>query len=245
MKNVMTILLAMMTCLSLSAQNFGEIKGRLLDAVTGEPIDYANVWVETGDLPVGTTTDTDGRFKIGPLSPGTYDLHVKDVRYSEYVQNSVEVKTNEITMLPTIDLTTNTLGIITVVTYVDPLVDQDNPSKMTISAPDLKTRADFRDTRAMVTSLVPAVKRSPDGEQLYFKGARPQNIATFIDGVKIGGGEVPRIPANAINNLTVYTGGIPASYGDITGGVIVIETKGYMDFYRESQRRKAQQGLID
>jgi hypothetical protein len=62
-------------------------------------------------------------------------------------------------------------------------------------------------------------------------------MVTFIDGVKVVAGEVPNVPSTAIQNLTVYTGGIPAKYGDMTGGVVVIETKGYMDFYRESQRK--------
>ncbi|NNC82076.1 MAG: TonB-dependent receptor [Flavobacteriales bacterium] len=239
MRYLHTFILVMLS-ITFQAQNFGEIKGKVLDAVTGEPVAFANVWVETGTVPIGAYTDDDGRFRIKPLSPGTYDLHVKDVRYTAYVQQGVVVSPNEITVLPEISLAANTLGEIKVVTYTIPLIDKDNPSKMTIGSADLKHRSDVRDTRTMISRLVPAVKQNAEGDQLFFKGARPYNIATFIDGVKVGAGEVPRIPSNAINNLTVYTGGIPACYGDVTGGVIVIETKGYMDFYRESQRRKRQ-----
>ena len=32
------------------------------------------------------------------------------------------------------------------------------------------------------------------------------------------------VPKSAIANITVYTGGIPANYGDFTGGVIEITT---------------------
>jgi hypothetical protein len=42
----------------------------------------------------------------------------------------------------------------------------------------------------------------------------------------------------------VYTGGLPARYGDVTGGVIVIETKTYGEMY-EAERRQALQALTD
>jgi hypothetical protein len=33
--------------------------------------------------------------------------------------------------------------------------------------------------------------------------------------------------------MVIYTGGIPAKYGDTMGGVVVLETKGYFDLLRE------------
>jgi outer membrane receptor protein involved in Fe transport len=41
------------------------------------------------------------------------------------------------------------------------------------------------------------------------------------------------VPGSSIGGVTVYTGGIPAKYGDTTGGVIILETKSYFDLYRE------------
>jgi hypothetical protein len=35
--------------------------------------------------------------------------------------------------------------------------------------------------------------------------------------------------------MTVYAGGIPARYGDFTGGVIVVETMGYFDWLKMQQ----------
>lgn len=36
-----------------------------------------------------------------------------------------------------------------------------------------------------------------------------------------------------MSNIKVYTGGIPARYGDVTGGVVAVETKGYFDVLKE------------
>jgi hypothetical protein len=32
--------------------------------------------------------------------------------------------------------------------------------------------------------------------------------------------------------MMVFTGGLPAKYGDTMGGAIVVETKGYFELYR-------------
>ncbi|MDA0714563.1 MAG: carboxypeptidase regulatory-like domain-containing protein [Bacteroidetes bacterium] len=219
------------------AQNYGEIKGRVMDEVLGEPVPFAHVWVDHAGDAIGVVADDDGRFAIKPFEPGRYDLHVKDVRFTESIKKGVEVRSNEITFIGVIGMTFNTLGVVEVKEYIEPLIRPDNPEKITISGPDLRQRADARNTRAMIVSLIPGVTASADGQQLYFRGSRPENMVTFIDGVKVTAGEVPNVPSNAIQNLSVYTGGIPAKYGDMTGGVVVIETKGYMDFYRESQRQ--------
>jgi outer membrane receptor protein involved in Fe transport len=50
------------------------------------------------------------------------------------------------------------------------------------------------------------------------------------------GANAARIPSSAIGSISVYTGGLPAKYGDTTGGVVVIETKSYMDLYNASSR---------
>ena len=51
----------------------------------------------------------------------------------------------------------------------------------------------------------------------------------FIDGIKISD---PKhlVPFNAINQIKIYDGSIPAMYGDVLGSVISIETKTYFDF---------------
>ena len=36
-------------------------------------------------------------------------------------------------------------------------------------------------------------------------------------------------------SITIYTGGLPARYGDVTGGVVAIETKSYYDLYMQEK----------
>jgi hypothetical protein len=46
------------------------------------------------------------------------------------------------------------------------------------------------------------------------------------------------IPGRAIGSIIAYSGGIPAKYGDFTGGVVVIETKSYFDWLVEQESRR-------
>jgi hypothetical protein len=45
------------------------------------------------------------------------------------------------------------------------------------------------------------------------------------------------IPSSGISSLSVYTGGMPAKYGDTTGGVIVIQTKNYLQELYKKQNQ--------
>lgn len=230
-------LVLMLACSLLSTgQNFGEIKGRLVDAITGESVPFAAVGVDGGGTVIGGVSDENGRFRIKPLSPGTYDVNVPASTYQKATVSNVEVRVNEITVLGDIKLSGHE-GPAVVITVHQDLIRKDAPEVITVKDTDIKTNPNRNNTVALVAMAAPGVTQGPE-QELHFRGARPQNFATFIDGVKIPGGDIPRVPSTAINNLTVYTGGIPASYGDVTGGVVIIETKGYFDFYRQSQRRK-------
>jgi len=43
------------------------------------------------------------------------------------------------------------------------------------------------------------------------------------------------VPPTSIASFTIYTGGLPARYGDVTGGAVAIETKSYFDLYMQQQ----------
>jgi hypothetical protein len=83
---------------------------------------------------------------------------------------------------------------------------------------------------AMIAAMSSDIKVADDG-QLVFRGARKGDMIYMMDGVKMNA--VSKVPSCSIGEMMVYTGGIPAKYGDTTGGVVVMETKSYFDLYRE------------
>ena len=85
-----------------------------------------------------------------------------------------------------------------------------------------------------------AFKINEGTQEIYFRGSRSNGIATYLDGLKING-SIPSVPAVSIKSYAVYTGGLPAKYGDTMGGVIEIETKSFFDLYNQ---RIAEMGIV-
>src|SRR4051812_26650624 len=53
----------------------GEIKGKIVDKHTKEPVPFATVTAElNGTVVGGAQTDIDGHYSIKPLSPGRYNV---------------------------------------------------------------------------------------------------------------------------------------------------------------------------
>jgi hypothetical protein len=56
-----------------------DVLGRVVDAATGTPLDFANVQVEPGGRVF--TTDSSGSFRVPNLPQGRYDIRVRHPRY--------------------------------------------------------------------------------------------------------------------------------------------------------------------
>ena len=59
----------------LSALANGKIKGLVLDRVTGNPLPYANVFLDGTSL--GSSTDPKGNFLILDVPPGSYTIKIR------------------------------------------------------------------------------------------------------------------------------------------------------------------------
>ena len=59
----------------------GKVTGRITDAETGEPLPGANVLLE--ETSMGASTDLEGYYVILNISPGTYDLKVSMMGYTQ------------------------------------------------------------------------------------------------------------------------------------------------------------------
>ncbi len=236
MKRLMILFMLLATG-ALYAQNVGEIKGKVYDAETGQPLPGANVYVKLGQMPLGTATDMDGRFTLKPLDPGVYDVHVSFIGYNEFIKQAVRVNPNKITFLDTIYLGMGvTIGEVVIEEWKKPLIDVEDPSAKTFTADDMIKTAVVRDPAALISSLSTDVKTDDSGN-LYFRGGRPDASVYFVNGVKVTG-RIPSYARSAMSSLTVYSGGLPAKYGDATGGVVILETKGYFELYNEWKARE-------
>lgn len=80
-----------------SAATVGEIKGKVLDSVTHQPINGAVVSI--GSINVNATTDLNGEFSVQDLDAGTYSLSFGATGYAEAASTSVTVMAGTETVL--------------------------------------------------------------------------------------------------------------------------------------------------
>ena len=215
----------------------GEIRGRLFDGITKESLPGATVTYKVAGTTRGVVTDIDGYFKIKPLNPGYYDIELSFVGYQQLSIEGIHVSSNKITDLHDRYISIDELQPHIVYGWIDDIINFEDPSAIPLGIEDIQGSVAKHDPIALIATMGSGIKASPDGKQLYFRGERAEAVLYIVDGVKTRGGL--GIPGQAIGHITVYTGGVPAKYGDFTGGVVVIETRSYQDVVAE--RRRAMQ----
>ncbi|MCB0767751.1 MAG: carboxypeptidase regulatory-like domain-containing protein [Flavobacteriales bacterium] len=242
MRNTSTFIAALFAAATFG-QNLGEIRGRVLDP-EGKTLPSASVYTRIAGELVGTYTDLDGKFVLKPVPPGIHPVTVSFTGYTTQEITGVEVTPDRATYLNDVRMKLmKDLKTFEKIGYKRKLIDRDDPSRMSLLASEFEDDPTRKDPIQFLSKNFAGVTAAPNGDGLYFRGARTENTVSFIDGVKISGG-VPRVPPSAISSVSVYTGGLPARYGDVTGGVIVVETKTYGEMY-EAERRKAMRSVAE
>jgi hypothetical protein len=217
------LIAALVLTSSLAMAQSGTLKGVITDAMSGESIPFANIVIEkNGNQSGGTTTDFDGNYTIKPVEPGTYTIKATFVGYGTVEVTGVIVSANKITFQDVKLQQGVAIGEVKVIAYKKPLLDQDNLSGETKTAEEivaLPTR-----NVASVAASTAGIYQRDEGDGVNVRGSRSDATEYYVDGIKVRGSL--GVPTSGIEQITVITGGVPAQYGDATGGIISITTKG-------------------
>lgn len=215
------------------AQN-GKIKGKVLDKETGEGVPFATIKVyKDGLLKSGTESDMDGAYLISSLEAASYDLEVEGFGYITQRLEGVIVSNDKIQFadfkLKSGDgQTGEMLDEVEVIHYEVPLIDKDGgASGGTITRENI-AKMPGRSAES-IAATVGGVGTDANGSITSVRGARNNSTYYYIDGIKVRGSS--GLPKSAIQEVSVITGGLPANYGDATGGIISITTRGPSSFY--------------
>ena len=203
----------------------GTIKGKIVDKKTQEPISFANIIVEVGGVQVGgSTTDFDGNFTIKPVPPGKVDLKASFVGYKPFMYRGIIISPDKITFQNVeLEASTTTLNEIEVVDYKVPLISKDQTtSGGTVTSEEISKMANK--SAASVATTVGGVTTDANGNITSMRGQRTSGTVYYIDGMRVTGSN--SLPQSAIEQVEVILGGTPAAYGDATGGIINVTTKG-------------------
>ena len=219
---------------SFSQSGLGTVKGLVKDEVSGEPLPISKVLLmQNGTIKGAANTDFDGKFQINGILPGVYDVEVRNQDgYQPGVTTGVNISPDRITFLDNLVLSKpkSVLDIaeIKVTAYKIPLIDKDGgASGATIGREDI-ARLPVR-SAAGVASSVGGVNTNEGSGAISVRGSRQDGTYFYIDGIKVRGSA--NLPKSALEEVSVITGGVPANYGDVTGGIISVTTRGPSSIY--------------
>ncbi len=209
-----------------AAQAQGTIAGTVTDAVTGEPLIGVNVIV------VGTTsgaaTNVDGEYAVPGLRSGEYGVRFSYIGFETKLFTGIRVQNGETTSLE-VELQEAVLSTDAEILIIGdrPLVDVEQSSSAYSMSREQIEAAPLRDVQDVVSTQA-GVIRDPTG--LYIRGGRAYETGFYVDGVSAkdplaGTGFGLDMGSNAFEEVEVTTGGVGAEYGDVTSGVVRVETQ--------------------
>jgi hypothetical protein len=200
------------------------LEGKVTDAKNNESIIYGTIALYRGGVLItGTETDADGNYFLSDVQPGTYDMEASYVGYTTQRQTGIIIKagrTNRVNFVLTDDANILDLGI-EIKVYKIPLIEIDNTTQgTTVTAEKIRALPTKQINAIAATS---AGLSSRDGGDISIRGSRSNETVYFLDGVRVTGNLIPQ---SEIEQLQVVIGGIEARYGDVTGGVISLTSRG-------------------
>lgn len=234
MKTITFIAALFLTGMTFAQNTFGDIIGTFVTPDKKEGVYGAYVVTSRGDQVFKAVTNEDGRFRISAVPAGSYKVFFIIDGDTTYAPEMVEVSPDGYGNTGIVaQANVNELETFEVVAGPPSLRLGVTP-EVKLTAKDIKHMPVKFDAKKMVTAISSDVKLSDDGE-LMFRGARKGDVINYIDGVKMN--DVQNVPSAALGYIMVYSGAIPAKYGDTTGGVVVMETLSYFDLLREYNNR--------
>jgi outer membrane receptor protein involved in Fe transport len=224
MKKFYFSFLSLLIVVAAFAQTSGGIKVTLKDGATKEPIAFGTVIVFNGTAQAGVgQTDIDGNVTIKPLAPGKYNVKALYTGFTPKQTNDVLVGADKTSYITIAMSGGKELDEVQIVAYIEPLIDPDTKSGGTVTREEYQNLATKNINSAASTTA--GVYQADEGStDLNIRGGRSSSNAVFVDGERVVG--TYNIPQQGVEQVSVILGGVPASFGDATGGVISITTRG-------------------
>ena len=208
------------------AQNTGSIKGKVVDKESGESLPGVNVIIKGTQF--GAATDIDGNYEITNIRPGEYNLEFSYVGFERLLYTGIAVTAGKATEL-NVQIAPQALTTEEEVVVIGekPIFDVEKSNSSVSVSKEQIAAAPVRKIEDVV-GLQAGVTKDPTG--LYIKGGRAYETGYVVDGVSAqdplaGTGFGLDLGANSFSNVEVITGGVGAEFGDVTSGVVSVQTQ--------------------
>ncbi len=210
-----------------TAEDRGSITGRVFDAETKAPVEFANIILlneKDSTQTTGTVTDRSGRFTLSGIGSGSYYLRVQIIGYNVRIINKILLSNSSLSLnLGRIYLKPSAINLPNVVAEGrrSPITYQ--LDKQVIDVNQIKTA--LSGTAADVLENVPSISVDIDGN-VSLRGST--NFQVLIDGrpsVMNAQDALQQIPASSIQNIEIMTNPTAKYDASGTAGIINIILK--------------------
>ena len=264
-KKVIKIVFLAMLMLAFIGQSWagttGKIMGKVIDKKTREPLPMANITIVGTSL--GASTDLNGNFVILQVPPGTYDVKATMIGFESVLMKNVKVQVDLTTSLSfSLSPTVLDLGQEITVVAGRPIIQKDVTfSSHRMNEETIRRMANVSSVLDIVSQQAGVVG---EGMHINVRGGRTGEVLYVVDGMSVRDPQTSMatrttqeqvteftanpvdemagraggltIPANAVAEVEVITGGYSAEYGNAMSGIVNVVTKEGGAYYTGSFR---------
>ena len=235
--NKLTIITLILLVLSpaLSAQK-GTIKGRVFNAKTNEPLEFANIIIQGTNI--GSTSDLDGNYIFTGIDPGFRQLVVSLIGFQTTLSPEIQIQGNQTVFLDIpVNETTQQLTEFVVKRNINAKRIESPISVTNIGVQEIEKSAGVnRDVSKLIQTLPGVSVTDPNRNDLIVRGGGPSENVFYLDGIEIpvinhfttqgaSGGSVGIINPDFVQDISFYTGAFPANRTNALSSVMEIRQR--------------------
>ncbi len=221
MKQTLFFLFAILISFHVTAQDRGELKGRVFNPINNEGIPFANVVIVGTEI--GTVSDEKGNYQISGINPGLYNIRASFIGFRSQTVYEIQV-TNASAVRLDFELREEASDLSEVTVSSEFSRSEETP----ISVRRLNTNeierypGGNRDISRVIQSLPGVASTASFRNDIIIRGGAPFENKFFVDEIEVpvinhfatqgsSGGPVGILNVNLIKNVDVITGGFPSN----------------------------------
>jgi TonB-dependent receptor len=239
---IAVIFLAIMAATVSQAQNSGRLKGKVVDAQTGEGLPSANVIIEQTSL--GAATDLDGVYFVQAIPPGTYTVVASMIGYARVQVTGVKVTDKEVAVL-NFSLKPEVIQGEEVVVEAEAIKNTEaallrERQKASAVSDAISAEAISRSGSGTAADAVEQVTGASviDGKYVYVRGLGDRYMNTQLNGSALPSADPDRnalsldlFPSKLLDNIVTVKTFTPDKPGNFTGGSVNITTQAFPESF--------------
>lgn len=230
MRKLIFIILLILGCQTGLLAQQAVLKGRVIEAVSNEPMPFVNVIVS--GTSIGAVTDDNGNFQLNGLKPGFVRVQASFIGYHSALSPEIEISNAKAAFVE-ISMEKRDAEIEEVTVSVSPFrkTEESPVSLKTIGIAEIeKSPGANRDISKVIQSYAGVLSSPSFRNDIIIRGGGPSESRFYLDGVEVpninhfatqgaSGGAVGILNADLIREVNYYSGAFPSDRGNALSGV--------------------------